>query len=189
MAIGIIFGFITAILNSVGYLCSANFLKRYNSPVRLLLFAQLVMMLPSIPVFLIFFPFTHLADPGFFVLSILAWIVVFVLGQGIAGSLVFLGTARFAAFITAGGLEPVFLSLLSRVSPEEKRGQIFGLTASFRSIGMMVASPLGGMIIYYLGVRSIYVMAAVGFLLTVPIFLYAVKLYGKEQKKSVLPFS
>ena len=82
MAIGIIFGFITAILNSVGYLCSANFLKRYNSPVRLLLFAQLVMMLPSIPVFLIFFPFTHLADPGFFVLSILAWIVVFVLGQG-----------------------------------------------------------------------------------------------------------
>ncbi len=82
MAIGIIFGFITAILNSVGYLCSANFLKRYNSSVRLLLFAQLVMMLPSIPVFLIFFPFTHLADPGFFVLSILAWIVVFVLGQG-----------------------------------------------------------------------------------------------------------
>ena len=82
MAIGIICGFITAILNSVGYLCSANFLKRYRSPVRLLLFAHLVMMIPSIPVFLCLFPFTHLATPRFFIFSILAWIVVFVLGQG-----------------------------------------------------------------------------------------------------------
>ena len=82
MTIGIICGFITAILNSVGYLCSANFLKRYRSPIRLLLFAHIVMMLPSIPVFICMFPFTRLADPGSFCLSILAWIVVFVLGQG-----------------------------------------------------------------------------------------------------------
>ena len=82
MVIGIICGFITAILNSVGYLCSANFLKRYNSPVRLLLFAHLVMMLPSIPVFLFLFPFNQLAEPAFFITSLLAWIVVFILGQG-----------------------------------------------------------------------------------------------------------
>lgn len=82
MAIGILCGFITAILNSVGYLCSANFLKRYNSPIRLLLFAQLVMMAASIPVFICTFPFRGLVQPQNFIFSLICWIIVFVLGQG-----------------------------------------------------------------------------------------------------------
>lgn len=82
MAFGIICGFITAILNSVGYLCSANFLKRYGSPLRLLLFAQLVMMTVSIPVFVTRFPFRALAEPRAFLLTVFIWIVVFILGQG-----------------------------------------------------------------------------------------------------------
>lgn len=82
MVIGILCGFTTALLNSVGYLCSANFLKRYNSPIRLLLFAQLVMMFASVPFFLWLFPFRTLAAPGEFFLSCFAWIIVFVLGQG-----------------------------------------------------------------------------------------------------------
>ena len=76
MIIGIICGFITAILNSVGYLCSANFLKHYRSPIRLLLFAQIVMMIPSIPAFICIFPFRNLEDPRFFIFSIFAWIIV-----------------------------------------------------------------------------------------------------------------
>lgn len=82
MIIGILCGFTTAILNSVGYLCSANFLKKYNSPIRLLLFAQLVMMAASVPVFILLFPFSTLADPKKFIFSLVAWMIVFVLGQG-----------------------------------------------------------------------------------------------------------
>lgn len=111
--------------------------------------------------------------------------VFFVLAQGFAPDLFVLGGARFFAFITVGGLEPVFLSMLSNVSPEEKRGQIFGLTASFRSIGMMIASPLGGCIIYFLGLRSIYIAAAAGFLLTIPLLIYAIALCKKELSKKI----
>ena len=123
MIIGIICGFITAILNSVGYLCSANFLKRYNSPIRLLIFAQLVMMLPSIPVFLFLFPFSHLADPGFFILSLLAWIVVFVLGQGsFFMALKYCEASRLSSLL---GLKIIVLTIIFMLTKHEfpKMGQ------------------------------------------------------------------
>ena len=106
---------------------------------------------------------------------------LFVLGQGLAQNLLFLGVCRFFAFIAAGGLEPVFLSMLSKNCSPEKRGEIFGFTTSARSIGMMVASPFGAVIIYFLGVRSIFVAAAIGFALTIPVFLYTVRLCRKNE--------
>ena len=111
--------------------------------------------------------------------------ILFVLGQGFAPNLMVLGVSRFLAFITVGGLEPVFLNMLSNVSPEEKRGQIFGMASSFRSIGMMIASPLGGAIMYYLEIRSIYITAAAGFLLTIPVFLLTSKLCRKAHNEMI----
>ena len=126
-------------------------------------------------------------SPGKVAIPCLLLSILFVLGQGFAPSLFVLGASRFFAFITVGGLEPVFLSMLSHVSPQEKRGQIFGLTASFRAVGMMAASPLGGVIIFHLGIRCIYVAAAVGFLLTVPLLLYAMRLCKKAQEETLSP--
>ena len=114
-------------------------------------------------------------------LSCLLFSIVFELGQGFAPSLIILGVSRFLTITAVGGLEPVFLNMLSKVSPEEKRGQIFGMASSFRSIGMMIASPLGGAIMYYMGLRNIYVMAAAGFLLTIPVFLLSLNLCRKAQ--------
>ncbi len=115
--------------------------------------------------------------------------ILFVLGQGFAPNLMVLGVSRFLAFITVGGLEPVFLNMLSNVSPEEKRGQIFGMASSFRSIGMMIASPLGGAIMYYLEIRSIYITAAAGFLLTIPVFLLTSKLCRKAHNEMIQKIS
>ena len=114
-------------------------------------------------------------------LSCLLFSIVFEPGQGFAPSLIILGVSRFLTVTAVGGLEPVFLNMLSKVSPEEKRGQIFGMASSFRSIGMMIASPLGGAIMYYMGLRNIYVMAAAGFLLTIPVFLLSLNLCRKAQ--------
>lgn len=124
-------------------------------------------------------------SPGKVAIPCLLFSIIFVLIQGSAPNLITLGGARFFAFITVGGLEPVFLSMLSKVSPEEKRGQIFGLTASFRCLGMMIASPLGGCIIYFLGLRSIYIAAAAGFLLTIPLLIYAMNLCRKEESRKI----
>lgn len=122
-------------------------------------------------------------------LSCLLFSIIFELGQGFAPTLFALGVSRFLTVTAAGGLEAVFLNILSKVSPEEKRGQIFGMASSFRSIGMMIASPLGGAIMYYMGLRNIYVMAAAGFLLTIPVFLVSLKLCRKSQNNMIQKIS
>lgn len=122
-------------------------------------------------------------------LSCLLFSIIFELGQGFAPNLILLGVSRFLTVTAAGGLEAVFLNILSKVSPEEKRGQIFGMASSFRSIGMMIASPLGGAIMYYMGLRNIYVMAAAGFLLTIPVFLVSLKLCRKSQNNMIQKIS
>lgn len=107
-------------------------------------------------------------SPGKIAFPALALSIVFVLAQGFAPSLAVLGGARFFSFITAGGLEPVFLTMLSKASPPERRGQIFGWSSTFRTTGILLAALLGGTVIYHWGVRSVYITAALGFLLLIP---------------------
>ncbi|MBQ6352516.1 MAG: MFS transporter [Lentisphaeria bacterium] len=54
-----------------------------------------------------------------------------------------LGAARFMTFAVAGGLEPTVLALLSRESPPERRGTIFGLVASLRIFGLLLGTVFG----------------------------------------------
>ncbi|MDD3885895.1 MAG: MFS transporter [Victivallaceae bacterium] len=95
------------------------------------------------------------------------------LAQGYAPDLTTLAVARFVLFFMAGGLEPVFLTMLSRVSAADKKGEVFGWSATSRTIGMLIASMLGGEVIYYLGLRSVYITGTIGFILLIPAVLYA----------------
>lgn len=114
----------------------------------------------------------HLADkysPGKVAVPAILLSAVLILGQGFAPSLWVLGGCRFLNFITAGGLEPLFLTMLTKASPVEKRGQIIGWSASFRTGGLVIASLIGGSAIYHLGLKSVYIIAAAGFLLILPL--------------------
>ena len=55
--------------------------------------------------------------------------------QCTAHSLLMLGCARFIHFSAAGGMEPAFQVLLAKITPESKRGTVFGLASSARTIG------------------------------------------------------
>ena len=82
MIFGVICGFAAALCNSAGYLFSAGFLNRYRDPIRLLVMAQLVMMLVCLPFLFWLFPFAAMKSPGVFWLRTFLNSALFMLGQG-----------------------------------------------------------------------------------------------------------
>lgn len=82
MMIGILSGFTAAFFNSAAFLFSFRFLMRHNSPVRLLISAQIVMMIISLPFLIWIFPFQRFFDYKSFIPSLIFWLIVFFAGQG-----------------------------------------------------------------------------------------------------------
>jgi uncharacterized membrane protein len=82
MTTGILCGLTAAMLNSVGYLFSAMYLKRCNAPFKLLFFAQTWMLILSLPFIWLFFPQQEIADPKRLITALVYWVIVFCVGQG-----------------------------------------------------------------------------------------------------------
>lgn len=100
--------------------------------------------------------------------------------QAVAGSLPIYAAARFGNFLAAGGLEPVFFSMLAKISPSKRRGAFFGLASGLRMAGILISSLLSGVLIYLTGVREIYVVAGLLFLLIIPFFFLTVRMTKNE---------
>ncbi len=95
--------------------------------------------------------------------------------QAVAGTLGFFTTARFVNFLAAGGMEPAFFSILSKISAPSRKGAIFGLASSIRMGGILLSSLLSGAVIHFYGVRAIFAVAGVIFFLILPIFLWTMR--------------
>ena len=74
MTTGILFILAAAFMNSVGYLASARFIKHYNSPVRLLIVAQVCMMVLSLPFLPFFSPIGHVENMSGYWLTTSVWL-------------------------------------------------------------------------------------------------------------------
>ncbi|MBQ6470831.1 MAG: MFS transporter [Victivallales bacterium] len=105
-------------------------------------------------------PTAVLAVPSVLVAALTA------VGQGLSQSLWMFGGMRFLHYLSAGGLDPAFQALLSRSTPPERRGALFGFAFSMRMAGILLASLLSGGIIGAAGsVRLVFVVAGLLFLL------------------------
>lgn len=104
--------------------------------------------------------------------------------QAYAMSLTLFGGARFLNFLAAGGLEPAFQTMLSRSSPESRRGVLFGLASSLRMIGILLSSLFGGVVIYFFGTRNIFLVGAFLFLLLVPALFLATKYMNNTKQQN-----
>ena len=82
MIFGVFCGLSAAILNSVGYIFGSRFLLHYKSAFRLTVVSTLVMMVLSLPLMLVLFPYGKLPRPSEFLLMIPVWILAYWLGQG-----------------------------------------------------------------------------------------------------------
>ncbi len=124
-------------------------------------------------------------SPGKIVIPAAIGSALMMLVQGFSGSLGMLGFGRFLNYFFAGGIDPVFQTMLSRATPPSKRGSVFGLSASARVGGSLISSVMGGYIIFHFGVRSIFYVGALVFAILIPMFMIIIWQRKKhEQTKS-----
>ncbi len=81
MLTGIIAGLLSALLQAVSYICSAGFMLKYKSSLRLVIFSQLAMGAFCLPFLPFLFPRQLLETLPEFLLWTGAWIVCFTVGQ------------------------------------------------------------------------------------------------------------
>jgi MFS family permease len=97
------------------------------------------------------------------------------LPQALAYGFGVLFPARFGMIFFAGGLDPVFLVWLTKVTPAEVRGSIFGWAATAKSVGWVAAPLASGMIASAFGLRAIYYAAALLFFALIPLISVATR--------------
>jgi MFS family permease len=129
----------------------------------------------------------YLADrlkPGTILMPALAVSAVMLYLQAIATSLWVFGAARTLLYISAGGLQPVVQKLLSRITPPEKRGAVFGINSTTGNIGIMLATGASGWLIgHWENTRLVFHTAAVLTIVLMPICLFMVRYAGRSRHR------
>jgi DHA1 family multidrug resistance protein-like MFS transporter len=92
-----------------------------------------------------------------------------------AQTVLFLSIARFGMTFCAGGLDPLFQIWLTKETPPEKRGTVFGWAATARSVGWFLAPITSGLVASGFGIRSIYVVEALLFIGFLPLISWVVR--------------
>ena len=107
---GIFCGLTAAMLNSVGYLFSANCLKHCKTPVIMLVFAQIWMLILSVPFLLFLFPEQGIPEKTIFFTNLIGWTIVFFVGQGcFFAALKYFEASRFSSLL---GLKIIVLTVI-----------------------------------------------------------------------------
>jgi len=105
---------------------------------------------------------------------------VFMFFHGLAPTFLFVGAARFGMTFCAGGLDPLFQSWLARETPPEKRGAVFGWSATARSTGWFIAPLISGLVASGFGIRAIYFVGACLYVLLLPLILWVARQLAKD---------
>ncbi len=101
-----------------------------------------------------------------------------VMAAGAAGSMLFLGLAtnhqmlipaRFLLMLFVASFDPILQTWLSKVTLPSKKGVVFGLAQTAKSTGMTIGPCLGGFIAWAWATRLVFWVAAVMFLLLIPL--------------------
>ena len=89
--------------------------------------------------------------------------------QGATWGVLSLIPLRFAMAFCAAGLEPVWNTWLSKMTPPSRKGLLFGWAVTFRAIGAILAHASAGVVAYFLGVPAIFVLGPLLFLSLLPL--------------------
>lgn len=128
---------------------------------------------------------------------------IMMIGQALSPTPVMLAIFRFMTFLVVGGLEPVVLGLLSRESPKEKKGTIFGYVASLRILGLMIGTWFGRGVMKIcdsclsdgikvcgiaidsrgIGIRSVFLLGAMALLLMIPWIFFVERMVARRHRQ------
>lgn len=110
MFLGICYGFAAALCNSIGYLCSAFFLKKYPSTFKLLVIAFSWMFFLSLPILICVWPKENIVNLTQLLLLLPVWCLVFCFAQYCFFSgLKYIEASRFSSLL---GLKIIVLTIL-----------------------------------------------------------------------------
>lgn len=105
------------------------------------------------------FGFGYLSD-RFRPEKMLPWIIVCAavcaVWQGCSTSVWALVAGRFFYYFVAGGMQPLLLVMLSRLTSPENKGAFFGWSASVNTAGGVFSALVSGVIVFNWGVRAIF---------------------------------
>lgn len=141
MLTGILCGFGAALCNSFGYLSSARFLKCCNEPVRLLVYAQVWMMILTAPFVYFLLPEQGIADLKKFLTALIYFVIVFFVGQGaFFTALRFFEASKLSSLL---GLKIIVLTLIYAV--------FHNMTTNWMQITAILISALAAVMINWSG--------------------------------------
>ena len=83
--------------------------------------------------------------------------------------------ARLLANFAIGGISPILMTLIARITSKEQQGLVFGLNTTAENTGIMLSTLFSGGVIYFAGVSGVYATNALLFLLFIPYILFASK--------------
>lgn len=115
--------------------------------------------------------------------------VVLLILQAVSTNLWVFGISRTLMYVLLGGVAPVFQKILSSVTPKQKRGKVFGWCTTFNGLGLIAANGVGGLVVYLLGTRATFWIAAIAVAIFIPLSIkltnrvMAVPLYLANSKK------
>lgn len=102
--------------------------------------------------------------------------------QGYSDSLGMLALCRFLNYFAAGGIEPVFLSVLSKIVPPANRSTALGWSASVRVGGGIAAAALSGAVITHWQTRGVFFTAGTLMLVLIPAALLILRNVRRDAK-------
>lgn len=104
----------------------------------------------------------------------LAFAGAMMLCQSQSHSLWMLALCRFLCFFAAGGIEPVVLSRLSKITAAEHRGMILGWNGSIRVLGNLLGAGASAavFIVFKFGTRGVFCIAGIVMLLLIPVSMF-----------------
>ncbi|UCD80118.1 MAG: MFS transporter [Desulfobacterales bacterium] len=100
---------------------------------------------------------------------------LFMIFHGLARTFLFISIARFGMTFCAGGLDPLFQTWLAKETPPEKRGAVFGWSATARATGWFLAPLASGLVAAGFGIRAIYFVGVFLYVGLLPLLAWVVK--------------
>lgn len=94
---------------------------------------------------------------------------------GLLPGLLLIIPARFFLTLFAAGMDPVFFAWLSRVTPEEQRGTVFGWAVTAKSIGWGITPLVSAAVAVGFGTRTVFLVGGVLFILIIPVICWVAR--------------
>ncbi|MBO5762374.1 MAG: MFS transporter [Lentisphaeria bacterium] len=102
--------------------------------------------------------------------------------QAYSTNILCLMAARFLAYFAGGGMQPLLIMWLGKVTDPAKKGTFFGWSASANIFGGIVSTLISGTVILSCGVRGVFTAGGVLALLMLPLVLIGIRFSPKNVK-------